>query len=452
MLQRREFFKLMAAAGMTASLPVFSTKVQAAPLNQFLVVVNAGGGWDPTSLIDPKGLNAAYPERAVDGYDGSVNKVALNPANRVGDIQWSDVPRINNDDATSERVAAQYANFFAALGDKLIAINGIDYGTNNHDSGNRATWSGKLDMGYPSMAALYAAQNAPGLPMSYISNGGYDFTAGLVARTRANNANYLNELSDPNAVDANNGFFYRDKNGHADTYSIIENAQQARLNRQKTNETMPLRRSQINQLFTVRNASSDLSQMKSRIDLLNTNLVKSSTWFNRADSLKSQAQVVSAAFAAGLAASANLSMGGFDTHGNHDNSHFQSMGDLLEGIHYLMLCLQEMGVADKTTVLVGSDFGRTPYYNSGNGKDHWQVTSMLAIMPYTTGGKVFGATDERFNARKVNLQTGLPDNNGEVLTPAIVQKQMRKLVGITNSSLLAAYPLAGSDANIFGAV
>lgn len=109
-------------------------------------------------------------------------------------------------------------------------------------------------------------------------------------------------------------------------------------------------------------------------------------------------------------------------------------------------------MADKTTVIVGSDFGRTPYYNSGNGKDHWQVTSMLAIMPTETGGRVFGATDARFNAMKVNLQTGLADSQGEVLTPAIVQKQLRKLVGINNSSLLAAYPLTGSEANIFGAV
>ena len=45
----------------------------------------------------------------------------------------------------------------------------------------------------------------------------------------------------------------------------------------------------------------------------------------------------------------------------------------------------EQGRADKIIVLVASDFGRTPSYsdfsqpfNDTNGKDHWNVTSMLS--------------------------------------------------------------------------
>ena len=71
-MKRRNFLQMMAAAGLTAQAPLWAPKAQAAPPDRFLIVVNASGGWDPTSICDPKGLNQAYQDRS-DRYEGSTN-------------------------------------------------------------------------------------------------------------------------------------------------------------------------------------------------------------------------------------------------------------------------------------------------------------------------------------------------------------------------------------------
>ena len=459
-MKRREFLQLLAATGMTASLPFSIRNAHAAEPDHYFICVGANGGWDPTSMMDPKGLNQAYPDRATGSYDGSVNKVALDATKRTGQIQWSAIPRINNSDTQTARIEAQYDNFFTTYGDRMTVINGIDTGTNNHDTGRRHIFSGNMDMGYPNFAALYAGAVAPSLPMAFISNGGYDETAGLVAKARANNADYLAGLSTPNyrntSNDIQNGYhFEADKGGERiDHYKLIEEAQKARLVRQQAAESLPLRERQLEEMALVRSEENNLNAMKTHVDKLDELLAI--TTHNpggerrqSAEGFKSQAQVAAASLKAGLSASAMLSDGGYDTHGNHDNAHYTNMGDLLEGLDYLMLALDTLDIAQKTTVIVGSDFGRTPFYNSGNGKDHWNVSSMLVIRPSGNGGKVFGATDEQFNAVKVNATTGQPDSNGLVITPAHVQKQLRKLAGIDESLAAAGFPLAVEDISLF---
>ena len=86
--------------------------------------------------------------------------------------------------------------------------------------------------------------------------------------------------------------------------------------------------------------------------------------------LKGQAELAVAAFASGLAVSANLNLGGFDTHGTHDEDQTAALTLLLEGIDHLWEQLVLRGLQDRVTVLIGSDFGRTPFYNTGDGKDH----------------------------------------------------------------------------------
>ncbi len=78
-MQRRDFIRLAGAA----SLSVLAPPAMAVPSKDsifrpsslydgpFFVLVNAGGGWDPTSLCDPKGT--------LDSEEGNANS---NPMNR----------------------------------------------------------------------------------------------------------------------------------------------------------------------------------------------------------------------------------------------------------------------------------------------------------------------------------------------------------------------------------
>jgi uncharacterized protein (DUF1501 family) len=450
-MKRRDFIQMLAATGMTASLPLTASKAYAAAPDHFLVIVNAGGGWDPTSLCDPKGNLSQYlSERPDARNEGSINSVAINTAtkrNAVSGMAWSDTPRINNNDDATARVDYQFQNFFTTYHDKLTVINGVDNGTNNHSSGNRATWSGNLEMGYPSLAALFAASKNPGLPMAYISNGGYDFTASLVSRARASSANFIDRLADPNSE----RYHYRNEDQSTDVYSQIKQAQAQRLARQQANETLPLRRQQLNQLFTVRQADNDLAKLSDEKAIIEAKKPTDDHMNNRDQGFKRQASLVAAAFKSGVAASANISTGGFDTHGNHDNSQYQNLGDLLEGVAYLQEALEAAGIADKTTVVIGSDFGRTPYYNSGDGKDHWPVTSMMVMHPTGSGkgGNVFGASTDKFRAQTLNTTTGQPDANGQLLTPAHINLALRKELGIADNTLAARFPLNVDDFDIF---
>jgi uncharacterized protein (DUF1501 family) len=451
-MKRRDFIQMLTAAGMTASLPLTASKAYAATApDHFLVMVNAGGGWDPTSLCDPKGNSSQYlSERPDARNEGSINSVAINTEtkrNPVSGMTWSDTPRINNNDDTTARVDNQFQNFFTTYHDKLTVINGVDNGTNNHNTGNRATWSGNLEMGYPSLAALFAASKNPSLPMAYISNGGYDFTASLVSRARASSAGFIDRLADPNS----NRYHYRNGDQSTDVYAQIKQAQAERLARQRSNETLPLRRQQLNQLFTVRQEDNNLSKLSEEKAIIEALKPTNDHMNNREQGFKRQASLVAAAFKAGVAASANISTGGFDTHGNHDNAQYQSLGDLLEGVAYLQEALEAAGIADKTTVVIGSDFGRTPYYNSGNGKDHWPVTSVMVMHPTGSGkgGNVFGASTDKFRSQTLNRTTGQPDANGQILTPAHINLALRKELGIDNNSFANQFPLNVDDFSIF---
>ena len=127
----------------------------------------------------------------------------------------------------------------------------------------------------------------------------------------------------------------------------------------------------------------------------------------------------------------NLTTGGFDTHGNHDQNQHRRITELLVGIDRLWEQIQLHDLENKVTILVGSDFGRTPFYNSNNGKDHWNVTSMMAMGAGIRGNQVIGETDEHFEALPINPQTLATDPTGIMLTPKHIHLALRQLAGIS---------------------
>ena len=67
---------------------------------------------------------------------------------------------------------------------------------------------------------------------------------------------------------------------------------------------------------------------------------------------------------------------------------------------------EEAGIADRLLVIVGSDFSRTPYYNSAQGKDHWSVGSYIIMEKgkrYTN--RYVDGSDEGQNSVKIDPAT-----------------------------------------------
>ncbi|MFN3200863.1 MAG: DUF1501 domain-containing protein [Bradymonadia bacterium] len=419
---RRDFLKLAGACGLAVATPFGSLSAQGMGEEEnkgpFWLFVHAGGGWDPTSLCDPKG-------RASEEEEDPMNMYFTDDIGEAGNIKYAPV--------------GFNAEFFQKHYTRTMVLNGVDTQTNNHDAGVRHTWSGKLNEGYPSLAALIAAPDAERRPMAFISNGGYDNTGGLVAPTRTGNIGALNRIAYPNSTngDPNNTFHDPSIMGRI---LAAQNRRRGHLER-----TFNLGRPQhgINALFTARVSQSEVKRLSEYLP----------AEFDRA-SLNRQAQVAMAAFRAGVARSANLTIGGFDTHGNHDASHIPRLAELLQGVDFAWAEAERQGIADELIVVVGSDFGRTPGYNDGNGKDHWSITSMLLMGAGIPGNMVIGETDARHRPMEVDPATlQVVESGGVRIQPGAVHLALRRLAGIAETGpSRAQFPLIGAETlDLFGA-
>ncbi len=426
-MDRRQFMRMVAASGMTLGLPMTANIAHAAP-NRFWVSVHASGGWDPTSLCDPKGDAPRSDGR------GPVNNFAAADIKTAGSIAYAPVPATVTNATEKAEIELMYDTFFQTQAGRLLVINGVDTGTNSHSTGTRTTWSGSADLGMPAFAALAAAASAPNEPMSFLTNGGYDYTDGLVAAARVSGSGQFSALANPNHPSTNSTNRYLPDA----TFEALAATKRQRLESLIGSEQLPQRKKTMSDLSGVRSSG------RNNLDAIAQKLNGRTT-----SGLKGQAEMAVAAFATGLGVSANMVSGGFDTHGNHDTSHYRNMRTLLDGVHHLWTRLEEEGLADRTTVLISSDFGRTPYYNSGNGKDHWNVTSVMAMGAGIRGGRTIGATDPEFRALRVNPETFLPDSNGIVLTPAHVHRALRRLAGIESADLDRRYPISADTLNLF---
>ena len=428
-MYRRQFLKYMGSSGLGLLLSRQSLLAQEAVPDRFWISVNAGGGWDPTYFVDPKGNRPRLDGR------GPVNNYSVNAIQSAGNIRFpSSYPEdIDPPDANSP---GHFANFFPKHASRLLVINGVDTQTNNHDSGSRYVWSGKIESGYPSFAALAAATTAPSQPLAYISNGGYDNTASLVAPARIGGGEVFQKLAHPNASRPTADVEKRREYFAPSIYAGIEQARMARLQRLKSGSSLPLKRSQLDELLMSRVGDNNLHKL---VNLLPDRV---------SSGLEGQAEVATAAFASGVAVSANMHMGGFDTHGNHDQNHSRRLTELLEGLDHLWAQIELKNLQNKVTVVVGSDFGRTPFYNDNNGKDHWNVTSIMAMGAGIRGNRVIGATNDHVEALKVNPQSFRPDPNGIILTPEHIHLALRRMAGVP-VQLSSQFGISGQELNLF---
>lgn len=429
MMNRRDFLKLSTASGLCIGGSALLGRAwadgvtdpggsSAAPYTgRLFVMVQAVGGWDPTLLCDPKvTLNNSYGAPA-----------------EVGGIQYAPIGA--NADA-----------FFTDHADKMTVINGVDTATNNHESGRRHNASGRLGAGYPNLAALVAGAKSPESPMAFLTFGGYDRTQGVIAPVRDGNASRLAELAYPdrlNATDELSATYHSQA-----ARDIIGAARDERAAELLGQQELPRYQSSLDTLMTARAGSDDLKLLQEVLPEPDAN-----GDFRRC-------QLIIAAYKAGIGVAANITRGGFDTHDDHDNRQSTRLGEILGVVNFLWAEAARQGVEDKLVVLMTSDFGRSPAYNADNGKDHWSVTSMIAMGDGIPGNRVVGLTSEGHTLvplNPANLTEELPEVEGEEsdavrIGPMHVHRSLRQLMEVEGSDPDLEFPL-GSDEDdlpIFG--
>lgn len=433
-MDRRDFLKLASCTGLSVVAPTafggreLTEKPRASygPYEgTFCVNFNAGGGWDPTSFCDPKG---ATSETDPNPMNGSYLAAEIE---QIGNISYAPLPYASLFNDTAQQLGLTYSmkTFFEKYYQRLCVVNGIDVQTNGHDTGSRATWSGRLAEGHPTLAAFAAGAFGKEQPMAFISFGGYAETSGIAPRVRAagNAVNVLARLAYPTRIDpmSEQSGFHGDK-----VQSIIDTAQAGRDQGLAAKQGLPKVRAAINAMFTARTGSNELKRLQ---EYLPETLE---------GGLRGQAQLVLAAYRAGICISANLDIGGFDTHGDHDASHIPQLLNMLDGVDFFMEEAERQGVADKVLVTMGSDFGRTPFYNNGMGKDHWSITSMMFMGVGIPGNRVIGATDPQHGAYGLTAGGQVDTNpSSRHIHPADIHEGLRKILGLQNSDLAAMFPL-----------
>ncbi|MCY4213452.1 MAG: DUF1501 domain-containing protein [Gammaproteobacteria bacterium] len=405
---RRNFLKSLCAGGAAAGLRLpmahaedYSGKV--------LAVIQADGGWDPTSFCDPKPNVPGEPV---------INHWAENDEVRqAGNIHYAPF-------ADNER-------FFEKHWDRMLVINGVDAQTNSHSVGVVHNFSGRNAEGYPSLTALMAGHSAPALPAAYLTFGGFSYPAGIVRPTRLGGAGLIQNIANPADAYHNGSRFLSESD-----WSALEQHVSATAARLAANPNLLEADRRRLEAYRAAHRAEGLGAFADAL---------ASADF--ANGLRRHAQQAILAFRTGVAVSADLWMGGFDTHNDHDDQSAPRLSELTNGVDYLWDFAEEQGVADRLVVVIGSDFGRTNYYNASDGKDHWPIGSAIVMeKSQTWTNRAVGATNPLHFAQRVNPSTLEPDHReGSIIHPKHVHKALRRYLGIEESAGSLRYPLNNTE-------
>ena len=385
------------------------------------VLVQADGGWDPTSFCDPKTNTAG--ERVINHW------AEHDEVRQVGNIAYA--PFAGN------------GAFFEKYYQRMLVINGVDAQTNSHTVGIVHNWSGRNSEGYPTLSALLAAHYAPALPIPYLSFGGFSKTAGLTRFTRIDRARLLRAIADPG------GKIWNPEEriiSEAD-WDALQSYRAATAERLAAAPNLLPADQRNLDLYRSSLATEGLKAYSDAIppdDELEQGEPGPNSHYS---TLRQQAQLTVLAFKTGVAVSADLWLGGFDTHHNHDTDHEWLLGNLTGSVDYLWDYAETHGVADRLAVVLGSDFGRTNFYNAATGKDHWPIGSFIVMEKgQTWTNRVVGETDELHFAYRIdpsNLRRN--DQGGTIIYPKHVHKALRRYLGIERSRGAQWFPFHNTE-------
>jgi uncharacterized protein (DUF1501 family) len=416
---RRDFLKLCGLAGLGLAVPFRSREARAAEKKDepyagpYYVVFNASGGWDTTYLMDPKGVNG------------------INRLYKEGDILTKGAHKYapNKKDAKG---GMSNEDFYEEIGKELLTFNGLDYSVNNHSPGARYMATGKLDsLAYPTFAALVAACRGPDCPLAFLTFGNYSATGNLTAMSRVPYLPSLRKIALADAIEGNERSPYHDKFALDRIEEALKEhnaagAAQPRLPRAERGENM-LYAAQVN------------SKALQRV----TQYIPAQVPKGR---LEQQAEIALASFKAGVCVSANLTIGQFDSHANNDPDQMKLIPEFLAGIAHLVRRAGELKIREQLVVVLQSEMGRTPTYNSGNGKDHWSIGSVMFLGKGIKGDRVVGATDEKQFAVPLDpAKLALDKAKGIRVRPEHVHEALREMAGVADHALAKKFPLGVPD-------
>ncbi len=460
-MERRDFLKLAGFTGLSLMLPWTASSQARADQTTwggpYFLHMHAGGGWDPTMFCDGKlttpGATPTYENKLTTAVE-NVNGIPVPSATATGKFLLRE-----NGGPLEDPL-----HFFQTVGRDILVFNGVDTQTNNHDTGVQGLACGHNDVELPALAALFAGAVARErqVPMAFLASGYYNRTGDVVGSSRFP-GDKIPLLAEP----------FRGGAGENEAGLVTDTAarrilelRNQRLARLEAQTTLPRNKRTLGAFKDAMRGGDAINLLKSVATGQTPDI---STFANdlspdtrayltaaqgntaRFIDLGRPLETILRCFQAGISVSATFAQGGFDTHAQHDVNQASALGSLLARVRYVMLRAAQLGIKDKLYVMVTSDFGRTPRYNTGNGKDHWNVTSVLLAGPGIRGGRAIGQTDEGHKALRVNknnIAEVLPDMDtgpGLRIHASQIHRELRRVLLVDKAPFIGQFPLPSTD-------
>ncbi|MCI0570235.1 MAG: DUF1501 domain-containing protein [Myxococcaceae bacterium] len=450
---RRRFLEIagLAAGGMALRTGVWPSeaRAQAAP-DGLLLVCYFAGGWDqllaldPRDHTDPRFAGSAPYERTGTGIHPAYDQVTDAEVRQVLTTTPSGVQRAGNlsfGPAVTPSLMAHSAD--------LALLRGVNMGTLTHEVGRRYFLTGKFPRGLSasgssvSTVVAAAAGEAKDIPNLAIQTEGYN--QGLAAYASPIQVNgYTDVLAvlrpDGTQLPAASAQLLADYQAVACEGAQLDGPQaQASLYRASRQRARTMVQSGGYSLFDF-GKSPPVPEVA---DLFTAMAMTSAD----ASGVKGRAALAGQALARGYAQAVSVTLSsGLDDHDDWGVNHATELRVGLDALGRLISFLKAAeyqgtgtSVWSRTTLLVFSEFARTPLLNSRDGRDHHLCSSCMVAGPGIRGDVVVGASsDVKMAAQAIDPATGLVSDagtGGVPLRPADIHATLLQSMGVGHSHL-----------------
>ncbi|NUP12006.1 MAG: DUF1501 domain-containing protein [Polyangiaceae bacterium] len=449
-LDRRNFLRAALAGVGLFGIGGLSPRVaRATASDQLVLVCYLSGGWDQLLAFDPRPANAAqYSGNAPYEAGGS----GIHPAYDLVNTAWmNEVLAATNGSGIRKRNNVSFGPAVPAElldhANDLCVLRGLNMSTLTHEVGRRFFTTGQFPRGLQpvgsSLSTIVANAVGPSATLPNLSLLTESYNVGMppgVSPIQVRDAQDVRdmlrrlgpelsygagaindlELGDPSCFGEEldtegTASFYRESRVKAK--SMVTSGDDAHFD------------------FDVDNPGSNAA-------LFEALGITKATDFATA---KGRAAVAAQALTKGVARAVSLRIAeGLDTHNDWATDHPDGVRDGLMTLAGMIAYLKSApspfdggGSAwDHTTLLVFSEFSRTPLLNNREGRDHHLSSSCVVAGPGIKGGQAIGATtDQGMATRPIDLVTGAPKTGGITVGPADVIFTLLHSMGITDVSL-----------------
>jgi len=442
--ERRTFLKAAAGfmgATLLGGLPfrAFAQAASLAPANRCFVFVYFAGGWDQLLAFDPRDPAVFTPER--------IAETRILPGyNLISDTSFPTqpvVPARNADSAPPTMAFGPAIGRLAEHYDRMAVVRGVNMTTLGHEVGMRYFLTGKRPVGSAargsSTATEIVGQMAPAVPIPSMAFGVESYNEGYPGSANALRVSKANDL----------------------LLTLAPSSKQ--LDSELEKQLVDFRGQPIRceaAAYGVGGVGSTYASSQAQMRQVLSGRLDNAFRFERAehaalrdfydlpdkgpyDSAAGRAALVATALKQGISQCVSINLvGGLDTHFGTQVAHATSLRTGFDALGLLVKDLRQSAhpsggtFLDHTTLLVFSEFARTPLLNATGGRDHHLASSCALIGAGVKHNRVFGYSgDIGMAPGLVDLKTGQPDPvNGSDILPEHIIATVLASAGLDYSS------------------